>query len=130
MDDDDEPSPYAGLAEKIRGGKSATQLDYENRPPQVTVMRVDQGQRISLSLSSVVDAVANSIAFDVIIDDLEVARLYRGDKLQLDVTEGEHTIWISSSYGWSKKLRFTATNGRKYLFHSYIAFSGVFLYEQ
>ena len=37
---DDSKSPYAGLAKKIRGGKSASTIEYESRKPTIRITRL------------------------------------------------------------------------------------------
>lgn len=83
--DDAELSPYAGLAHKIRGGKSATAIDHENRPPSLTVTRATERSGL---LGGLFGAISSLVTIKVELNGQIIGKLREGDRLTVDVTPG------------------------------------------
>jgi hypothetical protein len=130
--DDAELSPYAGLARKIRGGKSASLVEYENRPPSITVTRrSDESGLVGRTrVLNVFGAAVSTFPFDVELDGQIAGQLARGDVLKLDVTPGEHSLRITTPMSSSKTRSVVIESGQRFKFSCRTKLTGIMLWRE
>ena len=106
MDEPDQAkSPYEGLAAKIRGGKSASTIEFESRKPIIRITRVkaSKGFRKALRLFSIYEALVNSSDLNVLIDQQPLGVLHPGDSVNLEVEPGVTEITIKAYFAKATK---------------------------
>ena len=128
-------SPFHGLAEKIRGGKSASTLDLENRKPKLTISRRNEHSRGIGVAGRLVALVRNLIGpanFTILIDDEEVGQIESGEQVTIEVAPGTRTIRIRSlraSRLQSKQMECEFRNGLHLRLYCCETYSGIALYS-
>jgi hypothetical protein len=134
--DDAQPSPYAGLARKIRGGKSPSAVEYESRLPSLSVTRCDfesgawhrwrRFRRLKLFVMfGMFGWIVSLQPFRVELDGQIVGQLSRGERLTFDVTPGEHTIRVTTPITSSRTIRIDIKNGQRFRFSCQTKFTGI-----
>ncbi len=127
--DETQLSPYAGLADKIRGGKSASQLEYESQPPAFTVTR--RTEKVSLKgILGVVEAIGSLVSneqFSVEIDGQIVGQLSMGESQAFEVSPGPHCIRIVTPVVCSRMIDVDVENGQRLRFSCRSKLTGIIL---
>lgn len=121
-------SPFAGLAGKIRAGKSAAQVDYETTPPKigVTYRKVVTPLRgIKALLTGLLEPVM-SPALQVELDGVVVGSVECGKSIDFVTTPGQHQLRIHSSNS-TESRDFQVTNGQRLRFWCLTSISGIVL---
>lgn len=132
METEGTKSPYSGLADKIRGGKSASTKDLENRPPELTIKRGYDGQSGRGLFMKAVLAYRNSIAastFVVLVDDFEVGRLKENDAIKVQVAPGVRRVRIYTSMTASNEICLEFSNGDRKTLQCRTKMSGIILFQ-
>jgi hypothetical protein len=123
-------SPYAGLAARIRGGRSAAAAEYEERPPSLTI---SYRRKATLNGFNVLQAAAvaavnlQSVKFSVELDGQIVGELQPGEHLQLETTAGEHHLRILGMFADSSTRVLQLTNGQRLAFWCQTSLTGIVL---
>lgn len=129
--EEDQLSPYAGLSRKIRGEKSASAVEYENRPPSLSVTRrTDAGLPGKFRIFNVLGALISSYSFRVELDGQVVGDLRQGDTLRLEVAPGEHAIRITTPLASSEKITLEVQNGHQVRFSCLASLTGIILQRE
>ncbi len=93
-------SSYAGLANKIRGGKSASTIEIENREPKIRFRRKsDRGGFSGRGLFRVLSIFENMVdvyPFGICVDDEQVASLQPGESVTLKVKPGTRKLSVTT----------------------------------
>ena len=128
-DDEKSRSPYAGLAQKIRGGPSAAAAEYANRSPVIQLSRPidDSGLRGRWRIFDLFRLVVVQYEFDVFLDDQQVGRLARSSEVCLEISAGEHTLQVKTPLVTSRRLAFEIQNGQRFRFTCQTSLAGVIL---
>ena len=114
MEPDNTKSPYAGLASKIRDGKSASTQEFESRPPELFIKRGYDGSAGHGIRGKILMAYRNLVAassFRVLVDDIEVGYLDQNEQLKVQVAPGSRRIKIVSSLASSNTIAHVFANG-------------------
>ena len=129
---DDESSPYAGLARKIRSRKSASSIEYESRPPTLTVTRRSDisGLPGKVRVFNAFGWVVSKFPFDVELDGKVVGQLSREDVFKLEVTPGEHRLRITTPISRSKAKLVVTENGQRIKFSCRTKLTGIVLWRE
>lgn len=124
-------SPYAGLASKIRSGKSAAQAEYDSTPPALSVLytRPQSGLFLRCTILGVFDNLFGAIAIPLRIEiDGQIAgTLYPKDKIVVELEPGEHQLRVLGLWMKSAKKPFHLTNGQRIKFWCQSAWLGIIL---
>jgi len=101
VDESNEPneesrSPYAGLAKKIRQGKTPAALEMESTPPTIRITRTAPPSGIR-SLFALGELLMSAKTFSVTINQQARAELKAGESVKLEVQPGLHNIIVSTS---------------------------------
>jgi hypothetical protein len=130
---DPDASPYAGLAARIRGGKSASAAEYDDQPPVVTVYYRAKAGLKRLGAFQIASAAAEallSVQFHVELDGKNVGKLLPGQKLEWETTAGEHELRVVGLTASSSTRRLQLTNGQRLNFWCQASFSGIIFERQ
>jgi len=130
MDNDAAPaSPYAGLAQKIRGGPSAVAEEYANRLPVIHIVRPLEDWRLRgrWALIDLFRMVLLRYDFDVLLDDQQVGRLARSSELRLEISAGRHVLQVKTPLVKSRRLAFEIANGQRFRFTCQTSIAGLVL---
>jgi len=95
---DDSKSPYAGLAKKIRGGKSASTIEYESRKPTIRITRLvaKSGFGKAFKLLDLYEKFTASNGVVVLVNQTQMAVLAPGESVKVEVEPGDTTIRVKS----------------------------------
>ena len=100
-------SPYAGLAVKIRGGKSASTREIESRKPSIEITRkIDRGgfgYRKLLLILGLYEFAVDACTFRVLINGEQVGGLKRGETVRFELDAGEYDLMIKTPIAWNRK---------------------------
>ena len=132
MEEEIKPSPYAGLAKKIRDGKSASTEDLENRPPELSISRGfdgSAGHGVVMKLALAYRNLIASDSFRVLIDDVEVGRIDQEEALKIKVAPGIHRIRIVGNVVASNVIKYDFQNGDRLKLHCRTKMTGIVLYR-
>lgn len=119
-------SPFAGLASKIRAGKSAAQADYEATPPKLSITyrkSAASGGGIK-RLFSALTAPVMSPPLNIELDGVIVGKVEPGQKFEVITTAGQHRLRILSTT-CSATRDVELTNGQRLRFWCLTSISGV-----
>jgi hypothetical protein len=133
-------SPFSGLASKIRGGKSATQAEFEATPPKlsITYRKIVMPRGRTWLVSSAIEALLIAIQELLItlagpimspplrieLDGVVVARVVVGQSFDVITTAGSHRVRILSTF-CSATRNLELTNGQRLRFWCLTSISGV-----
>ena len=128
QNDDEARSPYEGLAEKIRGGKSASTIEFENRKPTIRVTRLSNrsGFRRGMRLLAVYEMAINVNLFSVFLNGDLVAQLRQGQSVQLEADAGQNELIVKTPVA-SNGLAVHLENGMRVKFSCCAGLSGIVL---
>jgi hypothetical protein len=131
MQSDEDTSPYAGLGKKIRGGKSASAIEFENRPPALTVIRtiIEERPRGTLAILGLFQRYVSSFPFSVELDGQVLGALSVGDVITVDIAPGSHSLQITTPISKSKARQLQAENGQRIRFLCQPTVTGIDLRE-
>lgn len=107
MESDNTPSPYAGLANKIRSGKSLSTIEFENRPPELCIKRGFAGRMGRGIVDAIVFAYRDWIASSsvrLLVDDVEVGQLNQDEQLKVQVEPGLRRIRLECAIARSNEI--------------------------
>ena len=100
-------SPYEGLAEKLRGGKSASSREFENRKPIIKLSRKsDRGGfsfRKLMMILSIYEMCVDAFPYRIFVDGELSASLEPGESVELQLDAGQHEILIKTPFAWNRK---------------------------
>ncbi len=129
---EDSTSPYAGLAAKIRGGKSAAQTEYEQTPPKLKITHRESGQGFGRGLTRALSIAASALvssALRVELNGVIVGAVAAGESLEIEIESGSHRLRILSSM-CSNTKHFEITNGQQLKFWCLTTMTGVVLQRE
>jgi len=114
MESDNTKSPYAGLASKIRSGKTASTIEFESRPPELCIKRGFAGTLGNGIVDRIWFAIRNLIADSavrILVDDVEVGHLNQGEQCRVQVAPGIRRIRIECPIARSNEITHEFDNG-------------------
>ena len=128
----DNESPFQGLAEKIRGGKSPSTLELESRKPKLIISRkVDGTQGVGLAnrvLLSYRNMIA-SVKFKIFVDDEQVGQIDNGERVTIEIEPGLRKIRLKADFAKSRQFCYEFENGDQLLLKCCAKLSGIALYR-
>ena len=131
MTDESEQSPYANLAKKIRGGKSASTKDLESRAPQITVIRGEDESPTqgTLGIHNLFGGAVSSFAFQVQVDGETVGALEQNQRIKFELAPGGHHVRITTPIASSDSKYVLVENGQRVKFSCRSKFTGIIIQE-
>ena len=128
-DDDNTCSPYDGLAQKIRGGKSAAATEYANRAPVIQVSRPSDRSGLGgkLRIFDLFGFLVARFDFQLFLNNEHAGSLARSSELSLDFSAGDHTLQVKTPLVKSRQLAFSIQNGQRFQFTCQTKLTGVIL---